>query len=68
MRVTAGQRRGVAEELLGLETEERRLAARMQRDKIRRNALADRIRHLRIGMKDAEHARYVGLKFREERL
>ncbi len=63
------RRRGVAEELIGLEAEERKLAARMQRDQIRRNVLQDRIRRLRIGgLTGADHARYVALRYREERL
>lgn len=62
------RRRGAAEELIRLEAEERRLAARMQRDQIRRNALQDRIPRLRIEMREKDHARYVALRYREERL
>lgn len=67
MRAT-GRRRGVAERLLALEAEERRLCARMQRDRVRRNLIGEEITGLRCGLPDAEADRYRRIKFRDERL
>ena len=64
---SAGSRR-VAERLLALEAEERRLAERMQRDRIRRTAIQDEIRGLRIGMKDKERELYDRLRYQQERV
>jgi hypothetical protein len=64
---SAGSRR-VALRLLALEDEERRLAERMQRDRVRRTKIQDEVRHLRIGMKDKEHELYDRLRLVRERV
>ena len=64
---STGSRRVVLR-LIALEDEERRLAERMQRDRIRRTAIQDEIRGLRIGMKDKERELYDRLRYQQERV
>lgn len=57
-----------ATRLLTLESEEKRLRERMNRDRVRRTLIQEEMTKLRCTMKDAEAERYRKRKFQEERL
>ena len=55
-----------ASRLLALEREEKRLCARMQKDRVRRNLIQEEITRLRVGMSETDAEVYRRRKFLEE--